>query len=173
MDNIGQLIVYAASNHIDTSASQSYLWCLSRLDMAKFVQRSIIARRTPVVTRMVLAQFKTHDCLPSGLTIYAALTHYRVCQMMTKVLRTTFVYIRRKSGNTYQVVVEWNGTRRYPESMEQNYWEGKMSDAYSNEQNNRMNDLLMNDREYWEEYQEEMREYWADENQIQSILSRT
>lgn len=172
MDNIGKLVVYAASNHTESFASQAYLWCLSRLNMAKFVQRSIIARRTPMVTRMVLTQFRSNECLPCGLLVYAGIKHYNVCQMLSRVLDSTYVYMRNIGNNTYQIVVEWNGTRRYPDSLEQNYWEGKMSDAYSKEQNIRMNELLKHDDSYWEEYVEEMRERWADETQISSILSR-
>lgn len=172
MDNIGKLVVYAASNHGESPASQSYLWCISRLNMAKFVQRSIIARRTPKITRMVLAQFRGNDCLPCGLLVYAGIKYYKVCQMLSRVLNSTYVYVRKSRNDTYQVVVEWNGTRRYSESLEQNYWEEKMSDAYSKEQNTRMNELLQKDDSYWEEYAEEMRERWADDNQIISMLSR-
>lgn len=172
MDNIGQIVLYAASDERHFIPSQAYLWCISRLDMSKFVERSIIARRTPDITRMVLTEFEKFDRLPSGLFVYTAIKRFMVCQMISRVLRSTFVYIRHKKDNTFQIIIEWNGIRRYPESLMQNYWEEKMSDAYSNEQNMRMGDLMIESDSYYEEMIEENHERWADENQIRRILDR-
>lgn len=173
MENIGQVVVYAASNHRDSDASQAYLWCLSRLNMAKFVQRSVIARRTPKIVRMVLTQFDKYDRLPSGMLVHTALKQFKVCKMLSKVLQTTFVKIRYVSNRKVQIVIEWNTAARYLNTMEQTHWESQMKDAYTEEQNARRNELLRTNDDYWQEYVEEMRERWADETQMNSMNARS
>lgn len=166
MDNIGQIVVSAATNHQDSPASQAYLWVLSRLDMAKFVQRSVIARRTPMVTRMIVARIMHTDRLPCGMPVYRAVQMYNVCNMLSRVLGSTFVYLRKN-----EIVIEWNGVRRNAIMMKP-HWEHQMDAAYHQEQDVRMEHLRQNDPAEAEEYMFNIQEQIEDRIHEASLLAR-
>lgn len=166
MDNIGQIVNCAATNHCESPASQAYLWCLSRLNMAKFVQRSVIARRTPMVTRMVLARIGDSERLPSGFPVRRAIMMYNVCNMLSRALGDTFVYLRRN-----EIVIEWNGTRRNAIMMKP-HWEHKMEEAYEKENDLRMTELRRNDPAEMEEHLFHIEEQIDDRIQEASMMAR-
>ena len=91
-------------------ASQLYLWILSRIDTGKLVQRSIIAQRTPIHVKMVLAEYKFDDVLPCGMPVRIAMKRYNGTDIAASIVTDVLCYIRRKPtvDGVYQVVLMWN-----------------------------------------------------------------
>lgn len=177
ISNIGSMIAYASQNEKRSAASQIYLWCISRVDMNKFVHRSIVARHTSNPVKMVIAEFSRFERLQSGMSIISAINTFDVCQMLSRMFEGTFVYTRRKptdtglSRNIHQLVMVWNGHAKYPKSVEP-YHESIMRGEFAAEESRRVDDKLTYDRVYWEEYKEEMHERWADEQQCNAMEIR-
>ncbi len=112
-----QSLSYAASTQSTNVASQLYLWILSRIDMAKLVQRSIQAAQQPASTvKMVLAEYRYEDRLPQGIPVHTAMRVYGGPAVTTLIVPGTQAYTRRKptanglSHDTYQLVILWNVT---------------------------------------------------------------
>ena len=106
---------YAARTHATNIASQLYLWIISRVDMAKLVQRSIQAASAPSNSvKMVLAEFKYEDRLPQGIPVTTAMRNFGGPALATLLVPGTQAYIRRKptaeglSPHVYQLVIVWN-----------------------------------------------------------------
>jgi len=82
--------------------------------MGKVVQRLIIAERTPMPVKMVLAEYNFEETLPCGMPIRVAMRKYGGTALAQMMVPNTTAYIRRKptgdvlSSNVYQVVVVWN-----------------------------------------------------------------
>jgi hypothetical protein len=173
ISNIGLITNFASQNEYESTASQIYLWALSRVNMQKLVQRSIIARRTPMPVKMIIAEFHVRDRIPCGMTTLCAINQFTVCQMLTRVFQGTFVYLRRKptdnglSHNIHQLVMSWNTNGWYATMVEPNF-ETKMQNAWQQEEDLR----LMSNPEYVSEMIEEERERWADMQQTQRITHR-
>ena len=158
---------YAAQSESHSDAAQCYLWCLSRLNMAKFVQRSILARRTPAPVKMILCEVRNYDRLRSKMPVSVGIRKFNVCMMLSRVLQGTYVYSRRKTGTPhYQIVILWNGQSRYAKEMEP-YHETLMRASYEREEEIRDNVRCAQDETYMEEQYEEYLERLADWKQEQ------
>jgi hypothetical protein len=171
--NIGIISSYAAQASAYSSASQAYLFCISRIDMYKFVQRSIISRRTPMPVKMVVTQVKSTDMLRSGMSIIIAIRKFDVCAMLSRVFEGTYVYIRRNPflNDVFQIVMLWNCHNQYARMMEP-YHEFIMRTAYEREENVRENVLHAQNPLLSLEEQEEYNERLADYNQEHSMNIR-
>ena len=109
-----QSLSFAASTQSTNVASQLYLWILSRIDMAKLVQRSIQAAQQPTSTvKLVLAEYRYEDRLPQGIPVHTAMRIYGGPAVTTLIVPGTQSYTRRKptanglSHDTYQLVLLW------------------------------------------------------------------
>lgn len=118
-----QSLSFAASTHATNVASQLYLWIVSRIDMAKLVQRSILAAHNlPGPVKMVLTEYRYGDRLPQGIPVHTAMRVYGGPALVSLIVPGTQAYIRRKptaqglSADTYQVVVQWNVVPHRPVS---------------------------------------------------------
>lgn len=173
ISNIGLLVNVASQTEQDSAASQIYLWCISRINMNKVVHRSIIARRTPMEVKTVIAEFTRNDRIPCGMTVRGAIDQFSVCQMLTRMFEGTFVYLRRKptsqglSKHVYQLVMSWNSNCSYATMCEPAF-ECRMRAAYMTEQNTR----LMRNPYFVAELQEEQIEREADRRQMERIVQR-
>jgi len=156
------ILQYASQSESYSPASQVYLWCFSQLNMHKFVQRSILARRTHVPVKMILAEINSYTRLRCGMSVVSAIKEFKVCMMLSRVLAGTYVYIRRKFGTKkYQIVILWNGYSKYADEMEP-YHETQMKIEFEREEGIRDNIRCAQDQAYMEEQYEEYLERLAD-----------
>lgn len=157
-----EILQYASQSESHDAASQAYLWCFSKLNMSTFVQRSIIARRTPAHVKMILANVRRSDRLRCGMPVIVGIKKFNVCMMLSRVLSGTYVYIRRKAFTPdYQIVILWNSKSKYANEMEP-YHESNMKIAFEREEGIRDNILCAKDELYREEQYEEYLERLAD-----------
>lgn len=176
--NFGVVIAHAAQCESYSPAAQAYLWCMSRVDNNKFIQRTIASRRTSSEVKMVLAEFHTTDRLPCGMTILKAMQEFDVCEMLTRVFENTFVYMRRKptscglAKDIHQIVISWNLSVRYYKKCETLH-DAQMRSAFEKENESREFVRYMSDDAYREEMREEAVERWADLQQIRSMIDRS
>jgi hypothetical protein len=157
-----EILQYASQSESYDAASQSYLWCFSRLNMSTFVQRSVIARRTTAPVKMILTDVRRSDILRCGMPVIMAIKKFNVCMMLSRVLSGTYVYTRRRVGTPhYQIVILWNGMSKYADEMEP-YHEMQMKTAFDREEGIRENIRCAQDESYIEEQYEEYLERLAD-----------
>lgn len=130
--NIGHIISLAASNE-DDAASQIYLWCLSKIDMQKVVERAVIARRTPTEVKAVIIEYTCK-------AIHYMIKKYDVCSMISRVFQNTTVYVRRKptahglSKTHFQVVMKWNEYSEFQPRRLEPYHETLMQKTFAYEE---------------------------------------
>ncbi len=177
ISNIGAIINYASQLESTDPASQAYLWFLSRLDINKFVQRSIVASRMMSEVRMVAVEYSIHDYLPCGMPVREAVHAFSICSMLNRMLGCTFVYERRKpmrnwlSTTRFQIMVSWNATEFVPSRIEP-YHEFQMKKAYDRDNMFRKNYRIVNDEALAAEHSEDIAERLADFRQEIAMNNR-
>lgn len=171
--NIGSIISYASQAESFSPAAQAYLWCISKLNMSTYIQRSIIARRTPMPVKMIMVTISKYSRLKCGMPVCIAIRKYDVCKMMSNVLAGTYVYIRRKHGSPsdYQMVALWNSDNRYASTVESLH-DQEMRVSFEREQLVRKNVEYACRPELFEEECENIMEANADVLQIQAMNMR-
>lgn len=177
ISNIGNIINYASQLESTDPASQAYLWFLSRIDLNKFVQRSLIASRMMSEVRMVAVEYTIYDYLPCGMSVCEAVHKYSICSMLNRMLGGTYVYDRRKplrnwlSTTRYQIVVSWNANEYVPTNIEP-YHETVMKKAYNRDSKFRRSYRIVNDETLASEHQEDLAERLADFRQEIAMNNR-